>query len=130
MPLLKYRCNPADPEAMALLQKICGGPSPPDDRWKNPNLQRLRYLIKKDVDNIVWWYWLDDDDYDDDISLLPIRNPHICIWAAGCKRYGPNTKEIIHHCSAECRIRHEFDLWTRKFRPAVEYAISRMNIEM
>jgi hypothetical protein len=28
--MLKYRCNPADPEAMALLQEISGGPSPPD----------------------------------------------------------------------------------------------------
>jgi hypothetical protein len=44
--------------------------------------------------------------------------------------YGPDTKEIIHYCSAECRIRHEFDLWMRKFRPAVEYAVSRMNIGM
>jgi hypothetical protein len=28
--MLKYRCNPTDPEAMALLQKISGGPSPLD----------------------------------------------------------------------------------------------------
>jgi hypothetical protein len=28
--MLKYRCNPADPEAIALLQEISGGPSPPD----------------------------------------------------------------------------------------------------
>jgi hypothetical protein len=55
--MLKYRCNPADPEAMALLQKIRGGTSPPDGRWKNPNLW--------------WWYWLDDSD-DDDIPLLPV----------------------------------------------------------
>jgi hypothetical protein len=128
--MLKYHCNPADPEAMALLQEISGGPSPSDGWWKNPNLWRLRYLIKKDLDNIVWWYWPDDDDYDDNIRLLPVQNPHICIWAAGCKRYGPDTKEIIPYCSAECRIRHEFDLWTRKFRPAVEYAVSRMSIGM
>jgi hypothetical protein len=44
--MLKYRCNPADLEDMALLQEISGGPSPPDDRWKNPNLRQLRYLIK------------------------------------------------------------------------------------
>jgi hypothetical protein len=44
--MLKYRCNPEDPEAMALLQKISSGPTPPDGRWKNPNLQRLRYLAK------------------------------------------------------------------------------------
>jgi hypothetical protein len=44
--MLKYRCNPADPEAMVLLQKISGGPLPPDSRWKNHNLQWLCYLVK------------------------------------------------------------------------------------
>jgi hypothetical protein len=44
--MLKYRYIPADPEAMALLQEISGSPSPPDGRWKNHNLRRLRYLIK------------------------------------------------------------------------------------
>jgi hypothetical protein len=107
--MLKYHCNLADPEARALLQEISGGPSPPDGRWKNHNLRRLRYLIKQDLDNIAWLYWLDDGD-DDDILLLPIQNPHICIWKAGCRHYGPDTKEIIHYCIAECRIRHEFDL--------------------
>jgi hypothetical protein len=92
----EYRCNPADPEAMALLQEISGGLSPPDGQWKNHNLRRLRYLIKQDLDNITWWYWLDNGDDDDDILLLPIQNPHICIWEAGCRRYGPHTKEIIH----------------------------------
>jgi hypothetical protein len=52
--MLKYRCNPADPEAMAMLQEISGGPSSPDGRWKNPNLRRLRYLVKQDLDNITW----------------------------------------------------------------------------
>jgi hypothetical protein len=128
--MLKCCCNPADPEAMVLLQEISGGPSPPDDRWKNHNLRRLRYLIKQDLDNIAWSYWLDDGDDNDDIPLLRVQNPHICIWEAGCRRYGPDTKEIIHYCSSECRIRHEFDLWTRKFCLAVEYAVSRMNIGM
>jgi hypothetical protein len=126
--MLKYRCDKADPEAMEVLQEISGGLSPPDDRWKNHKLRRLRYLVKQDLDNIAWLYWLDDGDDDDEIPLLPVWNPHICIWEAGCRRYGPDTKEIIHYCSAECRIRHEFDLWTLKFRPAVEYAVSRMNI--
>jgi hypothetical protein len=125
--ILKYRCNPTDPEAMALLQEISGGPSPPDGRWKNHNLRRLRYLVNQDLDNIALWYWLDDGN--DDIPLPPVQNPHICIWAARCRLYGMDTKEIIHYC-AECRICHEFDLWTRSFRPAVEYAISRMNIRM
>jgi hypothetical protein len=127
--MLKYHCNPADLEAMALLQEISGGPSPPNSRWKNPNLRRLRYLVKQDLDNIAWWYWLDDDD--DDIPLLPVQNPHICIWEARCRRYVPDTKEIIHYYSVECCIRHEFDLWTCSFGcPAVEYAVSRMNIRM
>jgi hypothetical protein len=30
--MLMYCCNPADPEAMALLQEIRGGPSPPAGR--------------------------------------------------------------------------------------------------
>jgi hypothetical protein len=106
--MLKYRCNPADPEAMALLQEFSGGQSPPNGRWKNPNLRWLRYRVKQDLDNFVWLYWLDDGD--DDIPLVPVQNPHNCIWEAGCRRYAPDTKEIIHYCSAECRIHHEFDL--------------------
>jgi hypothetical protein len=92
--MLKYRCNLADPEAMALLQEISGGLSPPDGRWKNHNLWRLRYLVKQDLHNIVWWYWLDDGG-DDDIPLLPVQNPHIFFCVVGCRRYGPDTKEII-----------------------------------
>jgi hypothetical protein len=42
----------------------------------------------------------------------------------------PDTKEIIHYCSAECRICQEFHLWTCQFCPAVEYAVSSMNIGM
>jgi hypothetical protein len=127
--MLTYRCNLADPEAMALLQEISGGTSPPDGRWKNHNLRRLRYLVMQDLDNIAWCYWLDDGN-DDDIPLLPVQNPNIFIWEAGCRRYGPDTKEIIHYYSAECRIRHEFDLWTCSFRPVVEYTVSRINIMM
>jgi hypothetical protein len=78
---------------------------------------------------MAWWYWLDDGD-DDDIPLLRVQNPHICIWEVGCRCYEPDTKEIIHYCSADCRIRHEFDLWTRSFRPTVEYAVNKMNIGM
>jgi hypothetical protein len=107
--MLKYRCNPVDPEAMALLQEISGGPSPPNGLWKNHNLRRLRYLVKQDLNNIALLYSLDEGD-DDDIPLLPVQNPHICIWEARCRCYGPDTKEIIHYCSTECRIRHEFDL--------------------
>jgi hypothetical protein len=49
----------------------------------------LRYIIKQDLDNIAWWYWLEDSD-NDDIPLLPVQNPHIGIWAAGFRRYGPD----------------------------------------
>jgi hypothetical protein len=127
--MLKHHCNPADLEAMALLQEISGGPSPPDGRWKNHNLRRLRYLVKQDLDNIAWLYWLDDGD-DNDIPLLSVQNPHICIWEVGCRRYGLDTKEIIHYCSAECRIRHEFDLWMRKFRQQDEHRDVGASINM
>jgi hypothetical protein len=43
--MLKYRCNPADPEAMALLQEISDGPSPPDGRLKNHNLRQLLLMV-------------------------------------------------------------------------------------
>jgi hypothetical protein len=39
-------------------------------------------------------------------------------------------REILHYCNTACHSRHEFDLWTRSFRSAVEYAVSRMNIGM
>jgi hypothetical protein len=116
--MLKYRRNPPDPEAMALLQEISGGLSPLDGEWKNHNLRQLCYLVKQDLDNIAWLYWFDDGVDDHDIPLMPIQNPHICNWEAVCRCYEPDTREIIHYCSAECRIHHEFDLWTRKFRPA------------
>jgi hypothetical protein len=72
--MLKYCCNMADPEAMALLQVISGGPSPPNGRWKNHNLRWLRYLVKQDLDNIAWWYWLDDGD--DSVAAHP-ESPHL-----------------------------------------------------
>jgi hypothetical protein len=68
--ILKYHCNTTDPEAMELLQEISGGPSPPDGLWKNHNPWRLCYLINQDLDNIAWWYWLDDGE--DDIPLLHV----------------------------------------------------------
>jgi hypothetical protein len=37
--MLKYHCNPANPEAMALLHKISGGLCPPNGWWKNHNLR-------------------------------------------------------------------------------------------
>jgi hypothetical protein len=76
---------------------------PPVGPWKNHKLRGLRYLVNKDLDNIEWWYWLDDVN---DFPLLPVQNPDLCIWAAGCRCYGSDTKDIIHYCSAECRIRH------------------------
>jgi hypothetical protein len=53
-PMLKYRCNPADPKAMTMLQEISDGPSPPDGRWKNHNLRRLRYLVNQNLYNLAW----------------------------------------------------------------------------
>jgi hypothetical protein len=112
-----------DPEAITLLHEISGGPSPPDRRWKNHNLRRLRYRVNRDLKNIMWWYWLGGD-YDD-IPLLPIQNPYVSIWAAGCRRYGPETSEIIYYCSTKCCIRHEFDLWMHNFSVIMESPLAR-----
>jgi hypothetical protein len=68
--MLKYHCNRVDPEAMAVLHEISNGLSPPDGRWKNHNLRRLRYLVNWILHKIVSWYWLRDDD--SDIPLLPV----------------------------------------------------------
>jgi hypothetical protein len=43
--MLKYHCNPADPEAMALLLEISGGPSPPDGRWTQPTAAVLPHQV-------------------------------------------------------------------------------------
>jgi hypothetical protein len=43
--MLKYRCNPADPEAMALLQEISGAPSPPDKMITKPDYIYERHVI-------------------------------------------------------------------------------------
>jgi hypothetical protein len=100
--MLKDHCNLADLEAMALLQEISSSPSPPYGRWKNANLRWLCYLIKQDLENIVWWYWLDDSE-NDDISLFPVQNPHMCIWEAGCRRYGLDQSD---HPLLQRRVSH------------------------
>jgi hypothetical protein len=62
---------------MPLPQEISGGPSPPGGRWKNPNLRQLCYLVKQDLDNIVWWYWLDDGDDNDIFIVARPESPHL-----------------------------------------------------
>jgi hypothetical protein len=126
--MLKCRCNLADPEAMALLQEISGGPSPPDGQWKNDNLRRLRYLVRisttlRGCTGLMTATMTT-------FRCCPSRIPTSAFEKRDVGATRPDTKEIIHYCSAECRIRHEFDLWTRKFRPVVEYAVSTMNIGM
>jgi hypothetical protein len=87
--------QPGGPRSHGTAPGKNGGPLPPDGQWKNPNRRRLRYLVKQDLDNIAWCYWLDDGN-DDDILLLSVQNPHICIWVAESRRYRSDTKEIIH----------------------------------
>jgi hypothetical protein len=118
--MLKYRSNPVDPEAlvdpeaMALLQEISGGPSPPDGRWKNPNLWRLRYLIKKDLEDIAWWYWLYDGDDGDITSAFGERD----IGATGRIPKRSSTTVVMSVASAmsstsgrvtspHCEVRHQ-----------------------
>jgi hypothetical protein len=58
--MLKYRCNPADPEAMALLMEISGGPSPPDGRWTQPTAAALPHQVGSRQHHV-----------------LPVQNTHI-----------------------------------------------------
>jgi hypothetical protein len=76
----------------------------------------------------VWWYWLDDGD--DDIPLQPVQNPHSAFVQRDVGATGRIPKRSSTIVGVECHIHHEFDLWTRSFRSAVEYAVSKMNIRM
>jgi len=112
--MLRYRLNPADHEALALLHGISGGPSLRDGRW---------YLVRRDLHTIAYRLWLPDRDVDP--SGLLVEDPHVCTWAQ-CRHWGDARSCIIWYCSAECRIRREFDLWTLYFNGPVSYAFSRM----
>jgi hypothetical protein len=87
----------------------------------------LCYLVKNNLDNIVG-----GTDLMTATTTTFHCHPSRIPTSAGQRDVGAtgHTKEIIHYYLTECRIRHEFDLWTRSFRPAVEYAVSRMNIGM
>jgi hypothetical protein len=122
--MLRYRQNPKDPEALALLQGISGGPSLAHGRWENHGLKRLRYLVWRDLCVIAQRLWLPDGD---DVDLC-VEDPHVCTWAE-CRRWW-DTTYIIRYCSAECRINHEYVLWTRQFlfNGPVRYSVSRIRM--
>ena len=113
--MLRYRLNPADHEALALLHGISGGPSLRDGRWENHGPSLQRYLVRRDLHTIAYV----------DPSGLLVEDPHVCTWAQ-CRRWGDARSCMIRYCSAECRIHHEFNLWTRYFKGPVSYAFSRM----
>ena len=121
--MLRYRLNPADHEALALLHGISGSPSLRDGRWENHGLSLQRYLVRRDLHTIAYRLWLPDRDVDP--SGLLVEDPHVCTWAQ-CRHWGDARSCIIRYCSTECCIRHEFDLWTRYFNGPVSYAFSRM----
>ena len=117
------RSNPADHEGLALLHGISGGPSLRDGRWENHGLSLLRYLVWRDLHTIAYRLWLPDHEVDP-LGLL-VEDPYVCTWAQ-CRHWGDARSCIIRYCSTECRIRHEFDLWTLYFNGPVSYAFSRM----
>ena len=117
--MLRYHWNPAYPEALVVLHTISGGPSQVDGRWENRGLPGLCHSVQRDLEIIASLLWLPGRDVD-----LLITDTHVCTWAE-CRRYGDGTF-IIQYCSAGCRIRPEYDLWTRCMNSQVEYAISRM----
>jgi len=121
--MLRYHSNPVDHEALALFHGISGGPSLRDGRWENRRLPVQRYWVRRDLHTIDYWCWLPNLDVDP--SGLLVEDPHVCTWAQ-CRCWGDARSCIIQYCSAECRIRHEFDLWTRYFNGPVSYTISRM----
>ena len=117
--MLWYRRNPADPEVLVVSHTISGGPLQVDGRWENRSLPELRHSVQRDLEIIASWLWLPDRDVD-----LLVADTHVCTWVE-CRRYGDGTF-IIRYCSAGCRIRHEYELWTWRMNSQVEYAVSRM----
>lgn len=75
--MLRYRLNPADHEALALLLGISGGPSLRDGRWENHGPSLQRYLVRRDLHTIAYV----------DPSGLLVEDPHVCTWAQ-CRRWG------------------------------------------
>ena len=120
--MLWYRWNPTDPEVLVLLHKISSDPSQIYGRWENHSLPPLRYSVRRDLDVIAYWLWLSDHDVDP--PGLLVEDTHVCTWAE-CRRWW-DASCFIQYCSAGCRIRHEYDLWTRCTNSQVEYAVSRM----
>jgi hypothetical protein len=125
--MLRYRANPADPEALAIIKNRISGGELPDGRWDNHGLERLRTCIRKDLNIIAYRFRLH---YPEDTPELLVDDPHVCIWEE-CRRYGPqqnNCPLLIRYCSPECRIRHEFDLWTWGMSERVSYRITKMRL--
>ena len=123
--MMQYRANPKDPRALEALDRISGGQSPMDGRrWGNSGLPPLRGFVRNLLHSFASRLRLPRIiDYPE---LTP-HDPHVCTWTSGCRRWPPEgTSRIALYCSPQCRIRHEFDLFTRSVRDDVGYAISRM----
>lgn len=120
--MMQYRANPKDPRALEALDRISGGQSPMDGRWGNSGLPPLRFFVRNLLHYIAWRVRLPRIDH----PVLTPHDPHVCTWTSGCRRWPEGTSRICWYCSPQCRIRHEFDLFTRFVRDDVGYAISRM----
>jgi hypothetical protein len=73
--MLRYRSNPADPEALAIMNRISSGQLP-DGRWDKHGLVRLRTCIREDMHIIAYRFRLR---YPEDTPELLVHDPHICI---------------------------------------------------
>ena len=74
--MLRYRRNPADPEALVVLHTISGGPSQVVGRCENRGLPGLRHSVQRDLEIIASRLWLPDRDVD-----LLVDDTHVCTWA-------------------------------------------------
>jgi len=118
--MLRYRRDPADPQALEWIHGISGGPSSVDGRWESGNrMWSARQGVRQELYDISYNSWTPPD-----VPELLVHDPHVCNWEK-CRRCKEGTS-IIWYCIARCHIRHEFELWTRNFNERMKFVVGRM----